>query len=228
VDDIVVRVCTALVTPLLIQWLARQDTDGPAVSSFAQMLAFVVSACAFGQLVLTVYDSALLYNLGHLGGRLPGAALAAVILVAARWAATRMSSDGVAGLALTSVGVGLRWALVLFFVPALPVRYGVNFGIPLIAGVAGLLIWATGAVCALREALAGVATNRVVLWAVQVVMALLAGGVAGYAAVRLVTDTYYEAGLLRGAGLCVAAAVAVCALTDWWIDRRSAVPSPEV
>ncbi|WP_344267389.1 hypothetical protein [Actinomadura napierensis] len=228
VDDIVIRVCTGLVTPLLIQWLARQDTDAPTVSSFPQMLLFAISVWALGQLVLTVYDTALLYNLGHLGGRLPGATVTAVILVAARWGATRLPQGGGSGLALTSIGTGLRWALALFFVPALAVRYGVNFGTPIVSAVAGLLICAAGAVYALREGLSGAGTRRTVLWAVQIALALLTGGAAGVAAVLLVTDTYYEAGVLRAAALCFAVAVAVCALTDRWIDRRRAAPPETV
>lgn len=232
VDDIIIRACTGLVTPLLIRWLARQDTDAPTVSSFPQMLLFAVSVWALGQLVLTVYDTALLYNLGHLGGRLPGAIVTAVILVAARWWAARTPQGGEPGLASASIGTGLRWALALFFIPALAVRYGVNFGTPLIAGIAGLLICAAGAVHALREGLAGAGPRRTILWAAQIAAALLTGGAAGAAAVLLVTDTYYEAGVLRAAALCFAVAVAVCALTDRWIDRRFAAPpktaAPEV
>lgn len=224
VDDIIIRACSGLVTPLLIQWLARQDTDAPTVSSLPQMLLFAVSVWALGQLVLTVYDTALLYNLGHLGGRLPGAIVTAVILVAARWRAARTPQGGEPGLASASIGTGLRWALALFLIPALAVRYGVNFGTPLIAGLAGLLICAAGAVHALREGLAGAGRRRTILWAAQIAAASLTGGAAGTAAVLLVTDTYYEAGVLRAAALCFAVAVAVCALTDRWIDRRSAAP----
>jgi hypothetical protein len=205
-DDIIIRACTGLVTPLLIQWLARQDTDAPTVSSLPQMLLFAVSA--------------LLYNLGHLRERLPGAIVTAAILVAARWWAARTPQRDEPGLASASIGTGLRWALALFFIPALAVRYGVNFGTPLIAGIAGLLICAAAAAHALREGLAGAGPRRTLLWAAQITAALIAGGAAGAAAVLLVTDTYYEAGVLRAAALCFAVAVAVCALTDRWIDRR--------
>src|SRR5690349_12037314 len=46
-----------------------------------------VSTAALGLVVLTVYDTALLYNLGHLGARLPVAAAALAVLAAARVAA---------------------------------------------------------------------------------------------------------------------------------------------
>ncbi|MFV2175714.1 hypothetical protein ACFHW2_35005 [Actinomadura sp. LOL_016] len=225
-EDIVIRVCAAVVAPPLVQWLARRDADGDGdgarVSSLAQMLAFAVSIWALGHLVLTVYDTALLYNLGHLGGRLPGALVAVVVLVAARAASGRLPG-GEPGRASASVGIALRYALVLFLVPALAVRYGPNVGSPLLAGAAGLLVCAAAAGFTLREGLSGAGRSRTLLWCGQAFAALLAGGLAGYAAVRAVTDVYYEAGLLRGAAVCFAVAVAVCALTDRLIGEERSV-----
>ncbi len=217
-DDIAVRVCSAVVTPLVLRWLAGQEDGSSEDVSFAQMLLFAASVWGLGQLVLAVYDTALLYNLGHLGGRLPGAAVALAVIAGARWASSRLR-PGEAGVALASVVSGLRWGLLLFFVPALAVRYGVNFGTPLVAGAAGLLVCATAAACALRSALAGAGATRIAFWALQVAAALLAGAAAGYAAVHLVTDAYYEAGLLRGAVSCFAVAIAVCALSDRFFVR---------
>lgn len=119
---------------------------------------------------------------------------------------------------VSSIVGGLRWVLVLFFVPALAVRYGPNVGAPIVAATAGLVIYLVASACALKETLAGAGTKRIVLWAAQAVAALSVGGAAGYAAVLLVTDTYYEAGLLRGAAVCFALVVTVCALTDRWCD----------
>ncbi|NKZ05980.1 hypothetical protein [Actinomadura latina] len=215
VDDIVIRACSAVLTPLLLQWLAKQEEDHAERVSFAQMLLFAASTWALGHLVLAVYDTALLYNLGHLGGRLPGAAVALCVLVGARAASSRLP-DGEAGIALSSVTGALRWALLLFFVPALAVRYGVNFGTPILAVAAGLSICLVAGVRALRETLAGAGTARIALWAAQGTTALAFGGVVGCAAVRLVTDRYYEAGLLRGAAAFFAVVVAVCALSDRW------------
>ncbi|MFI0374390.1 hypothetical protein ACH35V_41580 [Actinomadura sp. 1N219] len=221
VDDIVIRICSALATPLLLRWLAAQEQgqDGPKTVSFAQMLFFAVSVWALGHLVLTVYDTALLYNLGHLDGRLPGAAVALCVLVAARLVSPRLSHGEDADIALSSIAGGLRWALVLFFVPALAIRYGVNFGTPIVAVLAALIVCLTAAACALREELAGTEAKRIALWGVQAFAALSAAGVSGYLALNLVTDTYYEAGLLRAAGVSFAVVIAVCALTDHWISR---------
>jgi hypothetical protein len=221
VDDIVIRVCSAVLTPVLLQWLAKQEGDGSERASFAQMLLFAVSTWALGHLVLFVYETALLYNLGHAGGRLPSALVALCVLAGARVASSRLP-DGEAGVALSSVVAGLRWALLLFFVPALAVRYGVNFGASLIAAAAGLAVCLAAAIFALRETLSGTGTARTAVWAAQTVAALLAGAAAGYAALQLVTDAYYEAGLLRAAGAAFAVAVAVCAATDRWLARRRA------
>ncbi|RKS71659.1 hypothetical protein BZB76_4466 [Actinomadura pelletieri DSM 43383] len=222
VHDIVIRVCSAAATPLLLTWLAgrEEEHDGrPTAVTFPQMLLFAVSVWALGHLVLTVYDTALLYNLGHLDGRLPSATVAMCVLGAARWAAPRLNNGDGAGIALSSLVGGLRRALPLFFVPALAIRYGVNFGTPVVAGLAGLLVGLAAAVCALQETLAGVSKRRIALFAVQAAVALFVGGAAGFVATRLVTDTYYEAGLLRAASVCFAAAIATCALTDHWIGR---------
>lgn len=225
VDDIVIRLCSAVLTPFLLHWLARQEEEGSERASFAQMLLFAVSVWALGHLVLSVYDTALLYDLGHLGGRLPGAIVALCVLVAARWASPRLAW-GEAGPAMSSIVGGLRWALLLFFVPALAVRYGVNFGTPLLAAGAGVLVCLAAAAHALREVLGEEATTRRLLWAGQVAVALLAGAVTGYAAVRLVNDTYYEAGLLRGAALCFVVVIAVCALTDRRLPQGRADSGP--
>ncbi|HEY8479049.1 MAG TPA: hypothetical protein VIL71_04370, partial [Spirillospora sp.] len=219
VDDIVIRVCSSVVTPLLIRWLAKDEEHETGPPSLAQMLLFAVSVWGLGHLVLTVYDTALLYNLGHLDDLLPGSLVAACVLVGARRASSRLRSSPEPGAALASVVAALRWALVLFFVPALAVRYGPNVGSPVVAAAAGLTVCLVAAGCALRATLAGVGGRRVVLWAAQAAVALTAGAAAGYAAVLMVTDTYYEAGLLRGAGACFAVVVAVCALTDRWAVR---------
>jgi hypothetical protein len=240
-DDIVIRVCAALVTPLLIIWMARRDgpADADGARSGTGLLLFAASTWALGQLVLTVYDTALLYNLGHLDERLPGAVAALAVLTTARLAARRLAAQspavrspaarglvtGEPGRAVATVGAALRWTLALFFVPALAVRYGVMFGTPWVALAGGLLACGAAAVLALRDGLGGCTARRVLAWMGQMAAALAAGGALGFAAVWLITDTYYEAGLLRGAAVSFAVVVAVAALTDHWLDGR---PDPEM
>ncbi|MFI0355586.1 hypothetical protein [Actinomadura sp. 9N407] len=221
VDNIVIRVCAAVVTPLWISWMARREPEreNEPVSGGLGLLLFAASTWALGQLVLTVYDTALLYNLGHVGGRLPAALVAVAGLAAARLWARRLTARE-QGAALATVVSGLRWALAFFFVPALAVRYGVTFGTPLVALAAGMLVCVTAAVVALREGLGTAGTRRIVAWCGQMAVAVVVGGLLGYAAVRLVTDTYYEAGLLRGVAVFFVAVVGICAVSDRWIAER--------
>ncbi|WP_425557974.1 hypothetical protein, partial [Kitasatospora paracochleata] len=101
---------------------------------------------------------------------------------------------------------GLRRSLVLFFVPALAIRYGVNFGTPLLAAAAGLLVLLAAAVPALA--------TRPRTSALALVPAALAALLAAAAAVRLTTGVHYETALLGAAVAAVAAAVLTCRLAD--------------
>jgi hypothetical protein len=75
---------------------------------------------ALGAAVLVVYEKALLYNLGHLGRRLPIVAVALVVLAAAR-IAPRFVPAHVPGRGVDSIGRSFGRLLVLFFVPAVSV-----------------------------------------------------------------------------------------------------------
>ncbi|MGH3389045.1 MAG: hypothetical protein ACRDOO_09225 [Actinomadura sp.] len=215
-DDVALRIAAAVVTPPLIRWLARGEHElaGPV-----EPLRFAVSAWALGHLVLVVYDTALLYNLGHLGTRLPGALIALAVLVCAR----TLRPGGVSpvptlpGGGVATIAAGLRWSLALFLVPALAVRYGVNFATPLVAAAAGGVIVLAAAVHAVRE---GPPANRwILVWTAQLPMAAVAGLGAAYVAVRWVADTFYEAALLRAAATSLMTAVLVCGLTDRYLAR---------
>jgi hypothetical protein len=166
--------------------------------------------------VLAVYDTALLYHLGHLPARLPGALVAAAVLVAARAAARLPGRD-----AGPTVSVELRalgWFLSLFFVPALAIRYGLIFGAPVVAALAGLVVAAAAAGHALRP--------TPVPWRAllpRLAAAITLGGAAaggGYMA----APGYPEARLLCAAGaLCVVAVLAATALDRYLPhDHRAA------
>lgn len=175
IDDILVRVCSAVVTPLGIAWLARRDRGASSPMTVAGLLRFAASAGAVGYLVLVVYDGALLYNLGHVVDALPGALVALLALGAARFSGVLLPASAVPGAAVTAVAFGLRWSLALFMVPALAVRYGVTFGTPLLAALAGLAVVVAAAVCSVFE-LVGL-FGRPVLWTVaaRLVPAAVAG-----------------------------------------------------
>lgn len=206
--DIAIRCGSAVITPWLLSRIARADRSTARTRGFVGLLIFTVSTAAFGYLILALYDTVLLYNLGRLPGRAPGILLALGVLAGARLVSARRSgrqTDPGDGVRLILDGLG--WALTLFFVPALPVRYGVNFGTPMLAAAAGLLIMVI-AVAAARPAPS-------VLLRVAAAAALGAG--CGYLAMHATTDTYYEARLLRGAVVFVAITLLCCAL----LDRRT-------
>ncbi|UGY93256.1 hypothetical protein [Streptomyces gobiensis] len=227
VDDIIIRVIAALVTPLFAARLAdRERAESGQRLSVVQLLLFFVSLGALGYLVLTVYETALLYNLGKLGDSWPGAVIALGVLAAARLAAGRVRKPARAGTAVAVVGYGLRRWLALFFVPALAIRYGVTFGTPVLAAGAGCLIAVVAVMLAVRdgrrEALRHGVALRLPLLAAQFVLAVVAGSAAAYAAVRLLPGrSYYEAGLLQGAVAFLIVGIGVCAATDVWLRGRS-------
>lgn len=198
-DDLVIRLVSGVVVPLGVSRFAGAG-DG-RVRSLPDLLAFVVSASVLGYLVLVVYDTALLYNLGHLTAALPGAVIAALVLVLARLY-TRVAGDRPAGPAGMALIRSLGWFLALFFVPALAIRYGLNFGLPALSAVAGLVI-------VLAAAIRGWTRDLLV----KLVMALAVGVVAAAAGYAL-TVGYPELRLLGAMGAFCVTVVGVTALLD--------------
>ncbi|PRY38608.1 hypothetical protein [Umezawaea tangerina] len=195
-DDIVIRVLSGVVVPLAVSRLSEGPVGPP------RLVPFVVSVAAMGALVLTVYDTALLYNLGDLDDWLPVAAAAAVVLAAARWWARRPAPA--AGPATGAVTSSLGWFLVLFLVPSLPLRYGVNFGTTAVSLAAGVVVTAV----ALRLGW----PRRLLGWLAAAAVAGVGGAVLGY----LLASGYHEARLLAAAAGFLLAGGAVCAAADRW------------
>jgi hypothetical protein len=177
----------------------------------ARLLVAACSVVALGGLVLVVYDTALLYNLGKLGGELPLAGLAAVALVVARAVAARLP-EGSPGRGVASIGNSFAWFLVLFFVPALPVRYGIDFGTRAVAELAGVLVVAAACVLGVRDAFARY-PGQPGPWLAQMGVTTVAGLAAGIP-VAMVTRGYPEARLLFAAAAFFTVAVLVCAVLD--------------
>jgi hypothetical protein len=242
VDDIAIRLVAAVVTPAFVMWTARRDGGGEddEPASLPGLVMFAASTWALGHLVLVVYDCALLYNLGHLGGRLPGAVIALAVLAVTRVAAGRLRGRGPSAGGAATIASGLRWSLALFFVPALAVRYGVTFATPALSAGAGLLVAVVAGGHAVRAGLAetrgGSTSGCLLVWAARHGAAACAGLVAAYAAARWVDDTYYEAALLRAAAVFLITAVLVCGLR-WpgnalqagyaqWVRRNRRSSSP--
>lgn len=222
--DIVIRVASGLITPLLLARLGRigATPDGPPVTTVAGLLLFAVSAGALGAIVLVVYDTALLYNLGHLRADAPAAVCALAVVAGSRALAARTATaaetvprpgagDG-GPVTRTSAGLGtflLATWLEVFFVPALPVRYALGFGTRTIAVLAGAGTMAAAVIVVRRRVPVPAA-----IWT-RLATAVGAGILAGLGSLVLLPRTGYpEARLLLVAVLSVAVVTAVCAAMD--------------
>ncbi|MGH3373919.1 MAG: hypothetical protein ACRDP6_04175 [Actinoallomurus sp.] len=156
-----------------------------------------------------------MYDLGDLGARLPVALLALAALAGTR-AVARLVPVRPPGRGIESVARSFGWFLVLFFVPALPVRYGLGFGSRYVSAVAGLVVAGIAAWYGVRETFAR-RPGSVVAWAVRM-GAAVAVGLCGAAAALVPPAGYAELRLLEVAGAFFVCAIAACAL----IDRLSA------
>ncbi|MFE2916309.1 hypothetical protein [Kitasatospora indigofera] len=223
VDDILLRVLSAVLTPLLIRRLAARDDARTPPAGAAGLLLSGVGLWATGRLVLALYDTVLLYNLGRIGAELPAAAGSVAVLVAVRRARAALpAARPPAGPAVSVIEAVLRRGLVLFLVPALAVRYGTGFGTPAVALGGGLLVLLVAVLPALRAGAAGRAGTRGAAGRSRPLGRLALAGAAGlaaaYPAARWVPDAYYEAGLLRAVTAFLLAAVAAGALADRLLD----------
>ncbi len=216
VDDVLIRAASAVVTPLLLARMAARDPGTSRVpASVPGLLVFIGSLGSLGALVLVVYDTALLYNLGRLGDRLPLAASALGALLALRAVAARLPAAGPAP-TLTFVVHALRQWLTLFFVPALPIRYGLLFGTSPLVLAAGALTAVVACVRAGRETLSAGAPrpHAALRLTAGIGCAVLAGTVAAALARRLTPPSYEEVALLSAMGAFLVTGVVVCGLVD--------------
>ncbi|MGW7358054.1 hypothetical protein ACWGI0_15840 [Streptomyces sp. NPDC054802] len=218
VDDIVIRSVSAVLTPWLLARVAARDTGTTRVAaSVPGLLVFIGSLGALGGLVLVVYDTALLYNLGRLDDRLPLALAAAGVLVCLRTAASRLPtrSRPVAP-ALSFVVHALRRWLTLFFVPALAVRYGLLFGTPRLGLAAGGLSVLVACAQAWRDASAETSRPgpRAALRLAGVLCCAVLAGTAGAAlALRATPRSYEEVALLSAMAGFLVTSVVACGCT---------------
>jgi hypothetical protein len=216
-DDLVIRALSGVITPLfLARWAARDEGVSRAAASVWGLLVFIGSLGALGVLVLVVYDTALLYNLGRLDERLPVAMVAGAALLGLRRSAARLPGSSAAGLSSAFVWQVLRHWLALFFVPALALRYAIMFGTPQLAVAAGSLTAAAAVVLAGRDvtAASGGGGRLALVLAGRVGCAVLAGSVAAYGVAALTPRSYYEVTLLSSAAAFLVTGVVVCGLLD--------------
>jgi hypothetical protein len=208
-DDLIIRAAAGIAVPLLATRLSPGGPEQP--QNLPGLVVFAVGAAAVGWLVLVVYSTALLYNLGNLRPELPGAVLALGAATAARGAARRVPSRP-PGRGIDVIGRSFGWFLVLFFVPALPLRYGLNFGLRHIAAAVGLVVIVAAATFGTREAL-GRAPGRLAVWSGQMALTVLAG-LCGASVSLLLPASYSETRLLWAAAAFFLCAITVCALLD--------------
>ena len=213
VEDMAVRILAAAVVPW---WVTSMSPPGSPnrTDNLPGLLVFVASTVGFGALVLVVYDTALLYNLGHLDTQLPLAALAIVVLAAARaiapWVSNRLPGRGVHSIARMT-----GWLLILAAVPALPIRYGLGFGARYVSVAGAVVLLAVAAVFGARDALART-PGRPAQWLLQMTAVAIAGVYT--AAVAMVLPTQHtETRLLIAGAAGFLAALLVCAR----LDRRA-------
>lgn len=249
-DDIVIRIAAGIAVPLWVRRLsdaaaavrpegsagAGKAPEVPEVPGLAGMLVFVVSTLALGMVILTVYQTALLYDLGQLPGLLPLSGAALAVLALARLAA-RVLPHRPPGAGVEFVSSSLGAFLVLFAVPALPVRYALQeretryVAAAATAVVVGVALWSSARQTLDRD---GVRTAR---WLRQMTAAAIAGvlaGLAGYALSRELVHGRLSQGdgselppVLAAAAffLCTACA---CALMDARTPRGASPPAPRL
>jgi hypothetical protein len=225
-QNLVLRAISGVVTVFALRRLGMLPSAPPGSGTprgVAELLAFAASTAALGYLVLALYDSVLLYSMGRVGGHLPGAAVAGIVLVAARIAATRLRRRRFAvdvGPGLDTLTTGLSWWLGLLLVPALAIRYELGFGAVSFAAVAGLLVIAAATGATLWEVYGRLPAQGRPAAARRWLLGLAAAAVVSIAAAGValaVPARHPETRLLWAAASFVLAATLVCAV---W-DRRS-------
>ncbi len=123
--------------------------------------------------------------------------------------------------AIIIAGTAAALFLPLFFVPALPVRYGLlGWGTAYAAAAAALVLVTAAAVRGIAGTFARRPVSRV-RWLVQMAITVAAGLAVGTAASRLLRDGYPESRLLWAAAAFFLGATVTCALIDSRTRPRS-------
>lgn len=221
VDDLVLRMVSAIAVPLWAARLSRRPANPSSgdTGRLSGLLLFMVSSVCLATLILVVYDTALLYNLGHLPANLLTVTVALMILISTRYAARRWdrgrvfsAAPGRPGGCVDSVTRTLGWSMALFYVPALPIRYGLGFGAAYTAAAGVLLLGIVALVLGLREAAAHRSGSLMTLLIQLAATFAIAAG--GSAATWLLPAGHFETRLLRGAAAFLVCVLACCGFVD--------------
>lgn len=241
-QDVLLRLATAAVLPWLLRRFVdvggadgqagagtksvlaatHRSAEAPGSGSVAGVVAFVVWTAAFAALVLGVYATAALYDLGRVPRETSSTVVAALVLAAAEVGVRRAAREPAPpGPLVATAGAALRWFTLLFWVPAIPLRYGLLFGAP----------WATLAGALVVSAAAVAATAREVVtrwllpwrrWAVGVLASLVTGIATGLAARRVLPawGDHTENRLLVVAVAMLLGALVAAAVADGFVPGR--------
>jgi hypothetical protein len=220
-QDLALRALSCLLTVVAVGAVARRtracDLRWSRAHSPWDLVVFGVSAAALGYLVLTVYDTVLLYNLAHVGGHLPGGLTAVAVLVAARRIARRRRNPAPPSVGIDTLATAVGWFIALFSTVALPVRYSLGFASGKLAAGAFVVITMTAVLLTGREVSERLPSPRrrrtIVAWIAQSAAATLLGAAAASLA-RLAPASYPEAKILLAAALFLAAVLLTYVLTD--------------
>jgi hypothetical protein len=220
-QNLVIRAVSGVLCALGLIHLGRRPATASNVGAprgSVELLLFAMSTAALGWLVLACYDTVLIYSLGRLPAQMPGILVAAGVLAASRSAASRLRNQPAqSGAGIDTLVTALSWWLILFFIPALAIRYELGFGSWKLAVTAATLIILAAAVAALHEVnsrLAALHHLSRVRWVTELGGAAVAAlAVAGFG--LAVPTAYPETRILLAAALFTVTATGVCA----WFDR---------
>lgn len=227
IDDIVIRIAAGAVVPLLARRLADAPGDAgtadAGVPDLPGLVVFIISTVALGVVVMTVYGTALLYNLGYLADKLPEAATALAVLALARVTA-RLVPRRTPGLPVEAVVRSLGVFLILFAVPALPLRYAMlGWGTRYAAAAAGVVIAGLSAWTGVADTLTRPGVPRARLLA-QLGLCVITGAAAAAATYSLSRGGPPETRALWSTAAFLLCGTGACALLDSRTPREEATP----
>ncbi|BBH16547.1 hypothetical protein Back2_08340 [Nocardioides baekrokdamisoli] len=146
--DLVLRIVTAVLTPVLLGRLTRGAAPLVLMEGVRSLAYALLAGLLVAVVVLEIYDSSLLYNSARLPAALAVSALALLVLadVSRRAASVPYPTASV----VVAIRHAYEWLVMIFVIPALPIRYALNFGARWVALVCGVVVVAFAAARALE------------------------------------------------------------------------------
>ena len=211
-DNIVIyQIAAAIVVPLSAGRLGTTAPD--RMPDLIALLVFAASTAALGLVILTVYDTALLYNLGHLDARLPVTAGTLAVL-AARGGGAIAAAPPARSRGGVDHPVVRRFPAVVLRSRTAGTLRPARLGHYVRCRTAALVLVTAAAVRGIAGTFARSQVSRV-RWLAQMAITVAAGLTApATAASMLRRDGYPESRLLWAAAAFFICATTTCALID--------------